>query len=87
DVRKRAGRVQAQVGYMSQGFSLYDRLTVAENIAFAAAIRDVPKAAFAPRKDELLAMAGLERFQDRREGALSGGMRKKLALCANLIHQ
>ena len=87
DVRKRAGRVQAPVGYKSQGFSLYDRLTVAENIAFAAAIRDVPKAAFAPRKDELLAMAGLERFQDRREGALSGGMRKKLALCANLIHQ
>ncbi|MFC3068466.1 ATP-binding cassette domain-containing protein [Phenylobacterium soli] len=87
DVRKHAARVQAQIGYMSQGFSLYDRLTVAENIAFAAAIRDVPKAAFAARKAELLAMAGLERFQDRREGALSGGMRKKLALCANLIHE
>jgi ABC-2 type transport system ATP-binding protein len=87
DVRKRPGRVQARIGYMSQGFSLYDRLTVAENIAFAAAIRDVPKSAFAPRRAQLLAMAGLERFQDRREGALSGGMRKKLALCANLIHE
>lgn len=87
DVRKHPERVQAQVGYMSQGFSLYDRLTVAENIAFAAGIRDVPQAAFAARKSKLVAMAGLERFQDRREGALSGGMRKKLALCANLIHE
>jgi ABC-2 type transport system ATP-binding protein len=87
DVRKHPERVQARIGYMSQGFSLYDRLTVAENLAFAAAIRDVPKAAYAPRKAKLLAMAGLARFEDRREGALSGGMRKKLALCANLIHE
>ncbi|OGN43930.1 MAG: hypothetical protein A2623_08050 [Caulobacterales bacterium RIFCSPHIGHO2_01_FULL_70_19] len=87
DVRKAPGRVQAQVGYMSQGFSLYDRLTVAENLAFAAAIRDVPRAAYLERKGVLLAMAGLARFEGRREGALSGGMRKKLALCANLIHE
>ena len=87
DVRRHPERVQGQVGYMSQGFSLYDRLSVAENIEFAAAIRDVPRADFAARKAELLAMAGLERFESRREGALSGGMRKKLALCANLIHQ
>jgi ABC-2 type transport system ATP-binding protein len=86
DVRKHPDRVQSRVGYMSQGFSLYDRLTVAENIAFAAALRDVPREAFSARKAELLAMAGLERFQSRREGDLSGGMRKKLALCANLIH-
>ena len=87
DVRKHPDRVQARVGYMSQGFSLYDRLTVAENITFAAGIRDVPKEALADRRAKLVAMAGLERFQDRREGALSGGMRKKLALCANLIHE
>jgi ABC-2 type transport system ATP-binding protein len=87
DVRRHPERVQSQVGYMSQGFSLYDRLSVAENIEFAAAIRDVPRAEFAARKAALLTMAGLERFESRREGALSGGMRKKLALCANLIHQ
>ena len=87
DVRRNPGRVQARVGYMSQGFSLYDRLTVAENIAFAAAIRDVPREEYEQRKQALLGMAGLERFQSRPEGALSGGMRKKLALCANLIHQ
>ena len=87
DARRHPERVQARIGYMSQGFSLYDRLTVAENIAFAASIRDVPAGDYAQRKQALLAMAGLERFQSRREGALSGGMRKKLALCANLIHQ
>ena len=87
DVLRHPERIQARIGYMSQGFSLYDRLTVAENIAFAAAIRDVPRGAYEQRKQALLAMAGLERFQTRREGALSGGMRKKLALCANLIHE
>jgi len=87
DVRRTPGRIQARIGYMSQGFSLYDRLTVAENIAFAAAIRDVPKEDYERRKRALLAMAGLEHFPSRREGALSGGMRKKLALCANLIHE
>ena len=87
DVRRHPERVQSRVGYMSQGFSLYDKLTVAENIAFAADIRDVPRAVVAERKARLVAMAGLERFQARREGALSGGMRKKLALCANLIHE
>ena len=86
DVRTHPERIQARIGYMSQGFSLYDRLTVAENIAFAASIRDVPKEALDERRRELLAMAGLDPFQSRREGALSGGMRKKLALCANLIH-
>ncbi len=87
DVRRQPERVQARIGYMSQGFSLYDKLTVAENIAFAADIRDVPPAALAERRTRLLAMAGLERFEARREGQLSGGMRKKLALCANLIHE
>jgi ABC-2 type transport system ATP-binding protein len=87
DVRRHPARVQSRVGYMSQGFSLYDRLTVLENLEFAAAIRNVPREEFEGRKRDLLRMAALERFEGRREGALSGGMRKKLALCANLIHQ
>src|SRR3546814_7087580 len=54
DVRTHPERIQARIGYMSQGFSLYDRLTVAENIAFAASIRDVPKEALHERRRELL---------------------------------
>lgn len=87
DLRSQAERVAAQVGYMSQGFSLYDRLSVTENIAFAAGIRSVPTAVWQARAQRLLAMAGLQRFTTRRAGALSGGMRKKLSLVCNLIHE
>lgn len=82
-----ANKVNAQVGYMSQGFTLYDRLSVSENIDFAANIRSVPLVVLQRNKARLLRMANLERFLDRPEGQLSGGMRKKLALCANLIHE
>jgi len=87
DTVRQAAEVTSRIGYMAQGFTLYERLTVAENLRFAARTRRVPADEFVPRRDRLLAMAGLSRFQGRREGALSGGMRKKLALCANLIHQ
>ena len=84
---RQAAAVTGRIGYMSQGFTLYERLTVAENLDFAARVRNVDAAAFDERQRRLLAMAGLERFVDRRAERLSGGMKKKLALCANLIHQ
>jgi len=87
DTVRQAKEVTSRIGYMAQGFTLYERLTVEENIRFAARVRDVPAATFARRQDRLLAMAGLGRFKQRREGHLSGGMRKKLALCTNLIHE
>lgn len=87
DTVRDSAAITARVGYMPQGFTLYERLTVAENLAFAAKIRDVAPADFARRRDRLLAMAGLQPFVHRREAQLSGGMRKKLALCTNLIHE
>jgi drug efflux transport system ATP-binding protein len=87
DTVRDAAAVNGRIGYMSQGFTLYERLSVRENLAFAARIRDVRPAVATERQGRLLAMAGLERFLDRREGQLSGGMRKKLALCTNLIHR
>ena len=87
DTVRQAAAVTGRIGYMSQGFTLYERLTVAENLDFAARVRNVDAAAFDERQRRLLAMAGLERFVDRRAERLSGGMKKKLALCANLIHQ
>ena len=87
DTVREASEVTSRIGYMAQGFTLYDRLTLAENLTFAAEVRGVPKATYVTRRGQLLAMAGLAPFLDRREGALSGGMRKKLALCANLIHE
>lgn len=87
DTVRQAAEVTSRIGYTSQGFTLYDRLSVDENLAFAAQIRGVPDSAFRERRAQLLAMAGLQEFGARRAGALSGGMRKKLSLCTNLIHQ
>ncbi|SDO81668.1 MULTISPECIES: ATP-binding cassette domain-containing protein [Alphaproteobacteria] len=87
DTVNEAAQITSKIGYMAQGFTLYDRLTVAENLSFAAKIRGVPGGDYMARRRRLLDMAGLTPFLDRREGALSGGMRKKLALCANLIHE
>ncbi|MBI2379515.1 MAG: ABC transporter ATP-binding protein [Gammaproteobacteria bacterium] len=87
DLRREPEAVAARVGYMSQGFTLYDRLSVAENLEFAAGIRNVPAALREARARRLLAMAGLEHVTGRRAGALSGGMRKKLSLIGNLIHE
>jgi drug efflux transport system ATP-binding protein len=82
-----ASRVVSRIGYMSQGFTLYDRLSVGENLRFAAQIRGVTGEVWEARRRRLLAMAGLASFGGRRADQLSGGMRKKLALCANLIHE
>jgi ABC-2 type transport system ATP-binding protein len=84
---REASRVVSRIGYMSQGFTLYERLSVDENLRFAAQIRGVTGEVWEVRRRRLLAMAGLASFGSRRADQLSGGMRKKLALCANLIHE
>jgi ABC-2 type transport system ATP-binding protein len=86
DSRRDSKRIAAGLGYMTQGFTLYDHLTVEENLRLAATLRGVSDADYEPRRAQLLAMAGLARFTERLSGKLSGGMRKKLSLCTNLIH-
>jgi drug efflux transport system ATP-binding protein len=76
-----------ELGYVSQRFSLYGDLTVAENIAFAADLRRVPRSEREARARELLALTELAPFTDRLARNLSGGMRQKLALVCGLIHQ
>jgi ABC-2 type transport system ATP-binding protein len=87
DSARQASLITSRIGYMAQGFTLYGRLSVDENLAFAASIRGVADAVFVERRQRLLAMAGLLPFGERPEEQLSGGMRKKLALCTNLIHE
>ncbi|MBW7950062.1 MAG: ABC transporter ATP-binding protein [Pseudorhodoplanes sp.] len=87
DTIREAAAVTARIGYMPQGYTLYERLTAAEDLSFAARVRNVSPAQFLERRDRLLEMAGLHPFLHRREGRLSGGMRKKLALCTNLVHE
>jgi ABC-type multidrug transport system ATPase subunit len=88
DVRRDPDGVKARIGYMPQGLglNLYDSLTVTENIEFFRDLRLVPHAEYQDNRDRLLRMTRLGPFLDRRAGALSGGMRQKLALICTLIH-
>ena len=72
-------------GYLSQGFSLYQDLTVDENIDFFAEIHGVRD--FKERSRELLSFVGLLPFRKRLAGRLSGGMKKKLALACAMVHR
>jgi ABC-2 type transport system ATP-binding protein len=87
DTVKDAYWVNSHIGYMFQGFTLYDKLSIAENMQFAADIRGLPKEVFESRQERLLKMANLHKFKSRLAGKLSGGMRKKLSLCTNLVHE
>ncbi|MGD8394932.1 MAG: ABC transporter ATP-binding protein [Candidatus Eiseniibacteriota bacterium] len=86
DAVTRPRALKDRLGYMPQRFSLYPDLTVAENLRFFADLYLVPPAERDRREDELLAFSHLDAFRDRRAGALSGGMKQKLALSCNLVH-
>ena len=87
DTVRAATAINSHIGYMSQIFSLYGRLTVEENLDFFADLHRVPQQAKNDRKARLLGFARLERYRERLAKNLSGGMKKKLALCCALIHE
>jgi ABC-2 type transport system ATP-binding protein len=78
---------RAQIGYLPQRFSLYEELTVTENLRFFAEVRGLPSKMWHPRSMEILAFVGLAEFADRRAGQLSGGMKQKLGLAAAFVHK
>jgi len=84
DTVKQKTSLIRKIGYLSQRFSLYSDLSVEENIDFFAEIHGVK--GYATRKNELLDYMDLNRFRNRLSGALSGGMKQKLALACTLIH-
>jgi ABC-2 type transport system ATP-binding protein len=75
------------LAYMAQRFGLYEDLTVSENLAFYADLFRVPRAERPERLERLYRFSRLDEFKDRMAGALSGGMKQKLALSCSLIHQ
>lgn len=77
--------ITADVGYLSQRFSLYGDLTIDENIGFFAEIHGVKR--YQAVRDRLLAMTQLTPFRARRADRLSGGMKQKLALACTLVHE
>lgn len=86
NVREHIAEIRNMLGYMPQRFSLYQDLTVEQNMQFFADIFEVPVEEREIRKRELYSFSHLEAFTDRKAGDLSGGMKQKLALSCALIH-
>lgn len=87
DVKTEPEKIRANIGYMSQKFSLYDDLTVEENIEFFSGIYSVPRDKRPERKAYVLEMSGLTDRRDTLTGLLSGGWKQRLALGCAILHQ
>jgi ABC-2 type transport system ATP-binding protein len=86
DIVHDAEAVKRNIGYMSQKFSLYDDLTVIENLSFYAGVYEIPRATEKQQIGKILEMAGLTTRQKSISGELSGGWRQRLALGCALVH-
>ncbi len=86
DVRKDVAAIRSILGYMPQRFSLYPDLSVEQNLKFFGDLFGVPGNVRTKRLAELYEFSRLEPFKKRLAGALSGGMKQKLALSCTLIH-
>jgi ABC-type multidrug transport system ATPase subunit len=87
DVGTDSDQLKGTIGYMSQKFSLYDELTVTENLLFYGRLYGLKGAALRQRMDELIAMTHLAPYMARRAALLSGGWRQRLAMACCLMHK
>jgi ABC-2 type transport system ATP-binding protein len=83
----RAQHVRQRIGYMSQKFSLYDDLTIRENLQFFAGVYGVPERERAEKARWVLSFSGLEGQQDRLTGSLPGGWKQRVAFGAAIMHE
>jgi len=87
DVGSQPEAVKQRIGYMSQRFSLYEKLTVDQNITFFGGIYGLDRNRLAARREDVLDMAGLRGRESMLTGALSGGWRQRLGLGCAILHQ
>ncbi len=87
DIMREAERIKERIGYMTQRFSLYEDLSVVENLQFYAGIYGVPLARRRARVDEVLERTGLGQRRRQLAGTLSGGWKQRVALACATIHQ
>jgi len=87
DIRTEAEKIKTHIGYMSQKFSLYEDLTVEENIDFYGGIYRIARDKRQARKEWVIEMAGLAEHRDSRTGVLSAGWKQRLALGCAVMHE
>ena len=87
DILTQPDQVKEHIGYMSQRFSLYDELTVRENLEFYAGVYQVDPAWRRSRLEELISLAGLEGREGDLAANLSGGWKQQLALACSIVHR
>ncbi|MGQ3684385.1 MAG: ATP-binding cassette domain-containing protein [Candidatus Loosdrechtia sp.] len=87
DIRTQQEKIKEHIGYMSQKFSLYEDLTVEENINFYSGIYRLPAERKEERKEWVLDMAGLRDHRHSKTAILSGGWKQRLALGCAILHE
>lgn len=86
DVYRDSEAVKSSIGYMSQQFSLYNDLSVMENLWFYAGIYGIPRRQRARRIEEVIDIVGIGSYRKQLAGRLSGGWKQRLALACSLVH-
>jgi ABC-type multidrug transport system ATPase subunit len=86
DVSRQTDEIKTLIGYMSQQFSLYNELTVYENLTFYGRLYGLKGQQLAQKREQLIHLTHLEPFLRRRAAQLSGGWRQRLAMACSLLH-
>ncbi|XEV15222.1 ABC transporter ATP-binding protein [Vibrio alginolyticus] len=87
EIPKQSELLRLKIGYMTQKFSLYDDLTVQENLEFIGQIFGMETKALKARIEEQLATYGLDQLRKQRVGGMSGGQKQRLSLAAATMHK